>query len=281
MALFSQRKGIRPLTKAIQRDDIDDELRNSLWSALFEIIFKKWQPYAYTWTPDSREINGLIDQYWISYFKRPTDTQPHFGKALEFIRSYFFSCDWNDVYDFIEFTAKSAEAFAEEFCGVCNALLERESSAYRFVGHELTEITDDNEIASIEDALSGKNSAVTSHLNAALSLMSDRKRPDFRNSIKESISAVEAICRIIVKDPKATLGETLKKIDPKAAIHPAFSKALSGLYGFTSDGSGIRHALLEEPSLSYSDAKFMLVLCSAFCNFLTGKCAENGIIIKG
>lgn len=47
--------------------------------------------------------------------------------------------------------------------------------------------------------------------------------------------------------------------------------ALGNLYGYTSDGDGIRHSLLEEPNLDYSDAKFMLVTCSAFVNYLTSK----------
>ena len=49
------------------------------------------------------------------------------------------------------------------------------------------------------------------------------------------------------------------------------------LYGFTSDKGGIRHALMDEPSLGYSDAKFMLVLCSPFTNFLWARCAESGV----
>ena len=51
--------------------------------------------------------------------------------------------------------------------------------------------------------------------------------------------------------------------------------SLSSLYGYTSDADGIRHAMLDEPSLSFTDAKFMLVVCTAFVNYLTGKLAER------
>ncbi|MBF0526908.1 MAG: hypothetical protein HQK56_17625 [Deltaproteobacteria bacterium] len=44
MALFSQRKGIRPLHKAIQREAIDDELRNRLWNELTIFIWNRWAP---------------------------------------------------------------------------------------------------------------------------------------------------------------------------------------------------------------------------------------------
>ena len=80
---------------------------------------------------------------------------------------------------------------------------------------------------------------------------------------------------------KATLGPTLKEVSAKTPLHPAFEKALLALYGFTSDEHSIRHSLLEEPNLHYSDAKFMLVLASGFCSFLLAKCAENGVKLKG
>ena len=41
------------------------------------------------------------------------------------------------------------------------------------------------------------------------------------------------------------------------------------LYGFVSDDGGIRHSLLESSSvINYSDAKYFLVSCSAFVNYI-------------
>lgn len=110
-------------------------------------------------------------------------------------------------------------------------------------------------------------------------MLSDRKSPDYRNSIKEAISAVEAVCRLISGAEKDTLGPALKKVTAKAPMHAAFEQALLKLYGFTSDKGGIRHSLMEESTISYADAKFMLVLCSGFVNFMLGKCAELGLKI--
>ena len=99
--------------------------------------------------------------------------------------------------------------------------------------------------------------------------MSDRDKPDFRNSIKESISAVEALCRKITGKEKATLPECLKVIDDIKPMHPAFKSALNKLYGYTSNESGIRHSLLEgDQVITKADARSMLVLCSSFVNYL-------------
>jgi hypothetical protein len=72
-------------------------------------------------------------------------------------------------------------------------------------------------------------------------------------------------------NPKATLGQALKQIEKDNNIHPALKSSFSSLYGYTSDADGIRHALLEDDNLNQEDAKFMLVACSAFINYLKQK----------
>ncbi|MBY0098678.1 hypothetical protein [Mesobacillus maritimus] len=62
-------------------------------------------------------------------------------------------------------------------------------------------------------------------------------------------------------------------------MHGALREGFLKIYGYTSDGDGIRHALIEEPSLSFEDAKFMLVACSAFVNYLVVKSEKAGITL--
>jgi hypothetical protein len=134
------------------------------------------------------------------------------------------------------------------------------------------------EISSIEQALADTDSLrpVNEHLVTALNYLSDRTAPDYRNSIKESISAVESLCNLITGG-KHTLAEALKKIETKVAIHSALKKGFSCIYGYTSDAGGIRHALLDEPNLDFEDAKFMLVSCSTFINYLLSKAVKAGV----
>jgi len=116
-------------------------------------------------------------------------------------------------------------------------------------------------------------------LERALDLLSDKKSPDYRNSIKESISAVESICELVT-DKKTTLGQCLGEIETKIGpIHGALRRAFESLYGYTSSADGIRHALLDEPRLSFEDVKFMLVSCSAFINYLISKASKARIKI--
>jgi hypothetical protein len=160
-----------------------------------------------------------------------------------------------------------------------NDVLQYNLSAYRIVGDKVVQMTSDIEIQTVEAALVTPNVAVQEHLKQALAHLSDRENPDYRNSVKESISAVEAICSTIVGKPGAMLSKALERIETKVPIHKAQKDAFQSLYGYTSDAEGIRHALLDKSTLMADDAKFMLVACSAFIEFLVSKADQAGIFV--
>lgn len=282
MTSFSQRYGYKPIKNIVQVEAVDNDLRIGLWNKLDSYY---WSRVANGWALTSdpnKHLRWLLEQMWSEYFKLPIDA---IGKSwtivYKYLRDYYFSCAWNEVYDFIEFVANHYynDAVNNNFREECNTVLKREVAGYRFIGDRVTQITAEEEIAEIEEALRGKQipEPAIIHLKSALDLFSDRKSPDYRNSIKESISAVEAISSLIAGKDKATLGAALKRITARVVLHPALHKAFDSLYGYTSNADGIRHALLEESELDFEDAKFMLVACSAFINYLKVKASKAGI----
>jgi hypothetical protein len=225
---------------------------------------------------------GLCRSLWADYFRIPTDTLPRrWENVYGEIRKYFFECLWNEVYDLIEFIGNvyRNEFVNAEFQEHCNRVLERELSAYRFVGGKISQITSQEEIATIEEAIQAPAGLgpASIHIGRALDFLVDRKAPDYRNSIKESISAVEAACKLLTREPKADLQYALKELGKKIDLHPALEQAFLKMYAYTSDEEGIRHALLDEPDLTFDDAKFMLVSCCAFVNYLKAKSIKGGL----
>ena len=152
--------------------------------------------------------------------------------------------------------------------------MEEEKSGFRLIDGKFVNITNEAELKEVSSALSFPHSSVNIHIQKALSLYSDRKQPDYENSIKESISAVEAMCCIItgLTGSSATLGVALKKLEDNGVIiHSALREAFSKIYGYTSDADGIRHGGIDFTNASSEDAKYMLVVCSAFVNYLIEK----------
>lgn len=277
---FSQRYGHTPVKAVIQIESIDQDLRNALWSLLKLHFWDTIQPDGHYLHPQLRlstygneEMALLCQRLWLDFFKIPLDTLPDKWEPIcDQIRKFYFECKWYEVYDFIEFIAQNYpdEKRSIDFAQGANVFLEREVSAYRFVDGHVVQITDPVEIEAIETAAAVQKGPVQEHLERALQLLSDRRAPDYRNSIKESISAVEALTRGAVGSDKGTLGDLLKRLGRSQPLHPALESAFSKLYGYTSDAHGIRHALLGEDRVTFEEAKFMLVACSAFANYVRG-----------
>lgn len=177
------------------------------------------------------------------------------------------------------------EGLASDFEKGCNKILEREFSAYRFINGKLAPITNSIEIEGITNALkeTGKYSAFEGsniHLVASLKFLSNKPIPDYRNSIKESISAVEAIVRTIHGTSK-DFAPAMDKIKGKLDLQDQLAAGFKNLFNYTSGPDGIRHALMDpEKKCDFDDAKYMLVSCSAFINYLIAKCVKAKISLE-
>jgi len=271
---FSQRAGIKPIREAFQIDSMDNALRNSLWNYCRTNVFIRRRYTGKRW--ELREDYSLLSEIWTKFlYQKYIDID--YTNARTFIEEYsgyFSEKEWYEVYDLLEFVMKKQNTNKSEqeiHISKINKILEREMSAYRFIGVQITQINAQAEIDSINEAQN--NSIARAHIQTAIDLLSDRINPDYRNSIKESISAVEAICREITG--ASSLGNALKEIEKKALfeINGQFKKGLEQIYAYTNDGStGIRHSLLNDSvEIECADAKFMLVICSAFVNYLTDR----------
>lgn len=228
------------------------------------------------------------------------------GKNLDRLTAFLEKLPWNNVYDVIEYGYE----FLKDDCKDCtddcnavydkdsnqhyiceyrdnmnryaahfNAILEQEKSGYRLIDGLISPIVGEVEMACIEAASNTKFHSVNIHLQKALQFYSDRENPDYENSIKESISAVEAMCCIItgMTGASATLGAALKKLeDNGVVIHGAMRAAFSQLYGYASDADGIRHGGIDFKNAPAEDAKYMLISCSAFVNYLIEKYGKIG-----
>ena len=281
---FSERYGYKKVREIVQFESIDEPLRNALWSLLTVYVWdhvkssKDGFGGRYISGNSNSEIWNLCTCLWFSYFREPLDQLDNdWMPVLARLRKHFFEAKWFEVYDFVEFVASNypRRQFKKEFIESCNRELEREVSAYRFVDGLLSPIVEHQEVDEIEQALNEPRGPIQIHLRRALELLSSRDAPDYRNSIKESISAVESLVALVVGAKSGTLGQLLKRLEDEIGLHSALKTAFSSLYGFTNDEGGIRHALLEAGNVRFEDAKFFLVVCSAFVNFVNAKVPGN------
>lgn len=269
--MFSEKYGYKP-EKVIQHENISDELRNRIWNLFYQNEIKAGglsskrlsQAVAGAQTIEEKisdKLGFLID----SSSKSPS--------VMDRLKSYILSSSsWFEVYDFVEIHLSFLEKDdCTQRIQQYNEIFVEEKSGYRIVAGEIAPITNKSEIQSIEQATSTPYQSVNQHIQKALAFYANIKTPDYENSVKESINAVEAMCCIITgKD--ATLNKAIEKLKNNGVhIHPALEKAFMSLYAYTCDEKGIRHAGIEFVNAPAEDAKYMLISCSAFVNYLMEK----------
>jgi hypothetical protein len=274
--------GITSVRTELQKEGMDEALRVALWNVLDLAMWQDLRGEHYLiW---DAPLTVLVKRIWWHFLDQPLDRLPDTSsEVVEDFRSIVLGdSDWHYVFDFIEFLVQETGDTHGRMPVQLNAVLKRHMSAYRIIGDQVVEVTEEEQVAAIETALTDTRplSGVREHLQNALRLFSDRETPDYPNSIKESISAVEAMCRLVIGDSNATLGKALKKIEPELAVHPALKGAFDKLYGYTSNQGGIRHAMVDDTQVGLTEARYMLVACSAFVSYLIDKANEAGISLE-
>lgn len=276
MALFSERYGYLKPSKVLIREQLTPEICNAICSC-----FDKLQDnlrYVSAYDNPYQSIELFLWQYFLN--QRLYDYHNYDVVATKYIQS--LNHDWFRKLDLIEMTIKyianhqnpQIRKKAVLFINSLNSEFERLCFAYRIVDNKIVEITDEQEIKAIEQSMSENADNIKQHLSKALEHYSDKTNPDYRNSIKESISSVEAFCR--EKTGEETLGKALNRLESSGlAIPKVLKDAFGKLYDYTNQPTtGIRHALMDESEKympTADEALFMIVSCSAFINYLNSK----------
>ena len=197
------------------------------------------------------------------------------------LKTFWFECNWQDFFDLLEFAvemlAPDYQGMRAEWFKSQNELLEEQGCAYRFISQELAPITNPHEMGAVAAAADSSIDAVSMHIRGALEQLPPNPKASTRNSIKESISAVEATLKHLTNSPSATLGEGLKAFEAKyGPLHDSMRRGFEKLYAYTNGPEGIRHALVDgAKEVTVDDARLMLIQCSAFANYLIAVAAAS------
>lgn len=276
--MFSEKYGYKQ-KKTIQYECISDELRHRIWNLFYQEEIKSGGVGSKR-ISQTLSVKPTIEERIVDRMGFLIDAS---SKALtaeaQLKDNILWNFSWFEMYDFIEIhvsflSGEDRRDRIEQY----NELLEQEKAGYRIVAGEVAPITNGFEIQEIEQAIATPYQSVNQHIEKALSLYADIKSPDYENSVKESISAVEAMCCIItgMTGAQATLGAAIKKLkDQNVNIHSAMEQAFLKLCGYTSDQNGIRHGGIDFQNVPPEDAKYMLVSCSAFVNYLVEKWSKK------
>ena len=295
---FSEKIGLSTCTIKMQTNEFDDRTRTLIGNHLYDVLSVVFS-YASTigisrYLNPSRQtpLQAMSSDFCKDVLSEVLNVSVHLpsNKFYNWEVNYdrfaeiISSAPYNEVLDFLWYvchwiaTHTTSTNFVHEIYNGFNQLFEKEYVGYRFVAGEITPITNSLEIQEIEQACQIPFEGAHVQLQKALGFLSDREHPDYKNSIKESISAVESVCKVIANKPKAELGDALKALIAEGyPIQGALKTGILALYGYTCEAGGIRHAEREtESTVTFEEAKFMMVTCSAIVNYLVSEYGKHG-----
>lgn len=274
MARFSERMGHVDVRDTLQTTWLDSGTRIDLWNIAYAFVQESTSGnMTATWYE-----KGLSKLIWTELMGLPVDEMqymPH-SHFMALVKKIMLEDEFHQAFDVIEFLIRfesiirKSDSLKPRF----NDVFTRNLVGYRIVDRDIVPVTDEAEVEEVETALlnAASNAGASAHLKNALALLSDRTSPDYPNSIKESISAVESCLR--ERTGKTTLSAALKEVEKRGKrIHPVLSDAWQKLYAYAGDSDGIRHGSITKSEATEALASYFLIASSSFINYITKVCS--------
>lgn len=296
---FAERNGFITNSDVILKNSISPTVINVISSCIskLEAALNKADERAdraNSWTPYSDySYHKICAEVWTRFYNRRSNTYCYRTGDDDAIQSHLLqkTIPWYTKLSMLEFileymgtTFKDKERvqIKEAFILDLNTEFERVHYGYRIINDTITDIISNEEKESLQEVLSNAEESVQSHMKQALALYAQKPETDYKNSIKESISAVEALFRI--KTGENTFGPAYAKIKKSITIHPRIQEAIQKVYDYTNQpDTGICHSKVEGDETMVPDAsecQFMIIICSAIINYIQEKYskATNNLI---
>jgi hypothetical protein len=207
--------------------------------------------------------------------------QPSSGEAaiLAELHTLVNSCKWFKVYDLIEAiehffyehdSRDSHRHCAPDFADAVNTFFIEHGIGWQLVDGEIVtrgaEAFEGAVRTAAEELRGDQRPTAATQIHDALQALSRRPEPNFRGAIVHGMGALECLARDLTGDPKATLGEILKR-HPNLLPKPV-DEAMSKLWGYASNEA--RHVEEGREPLR-EDAEMIVGLAATITTYLTRK----------
>jgi hypothetical protein len=194
------------------------------------------------------------------------------------VQELTYGCDWFKIYDIIEALHVSFDRNDENngmqdavvFADAINEFFIDEGIGWQLIdGQVVTRGSEAFEtvVSEATNALSASERPTAAvHLREALGDLSGRPQPDLPGAIYHAIGALECVARDVADDPKATLGEILKRY-PSLLPKP-LDMAISQIWGYASNEA--RH-VEEGRNVGRNEAELVVGLSAVVSTYLSRK----------
>lgn len=264
---FSQREGKVPVPSEFEPESLPDPFRAAAWDILVGLF------------RHSTTIR-VFHSYFLSVWGKPYDEYlPDRMRAIT--KKIVMEGDYHEVLTLIE-TVLQWFGPKIDLTKRFRKIFDEHSVAYHIVGRgrnvvivPRTSKEGGDAVAKSMRSLAKAGAVWTNrHIQSAAAHL---KHKQYREAVRESITAVESMAKTIVKDSggrASTLGEALKQLGKQNLLPNAeFKAGIEKLYAYTNSRGGVRHGRSNDDSevtseVTSDEAHFFFGLCVLLADYL-------------
>ena len=287
---FSQREGKVPLPEPMRLEYIPLRFRQLAWKVIDEEIRDSADSFydksdSYSSFLSNQNIGSIVYSYKFDVLGQLHDEIEWCGpiESASFFKKLISGENYYQLLTLIEFVLRH-ERCSENLRKSLVDAFEKTPVAYFVddkdglptimprVSREAGEATRQ----AIETLRKNSMEGAATHLRQAAKRINDARHindPQFADSVRESISAVESVARRIAPNEN-TLGDALKSLEKKGLLkNNQLKKGFELIYAYTNSEEGVRHSLVFKDSadVGLDEAMFMFGACASFAAYLTNK----------
>lgn len=271
--LFSKRYGLRPTPEGLMYEDVPERAR----VGLYHIVGQFFATEGYS----KRLYSALYREICVA-LRIPSDRrigwESQYSTAIERVIK---DCEWWQFYDICEVIWLTLDSSYDrgEFSTQVNTLVREEQLGFELRDGKVEKVGSGFIDAKVKEARyllkEPEFKGADEHFEKAIKALNMRPDPDVENCVKDAVSAIESVGRIIMKDEKALLSDIVKEMAKKGIIPKPLDQVIQKIYAYRGSEPGVAHGLVGPSKVTIDEAEFVLAMAAAIIIYLVKKRSKN------
>jgi len=265
--LFSKRYNLRPTPEGLVSENVPESARIGLF-----YILEKTNHY---------DLSDLYSNICIA-LRIPRETRDYnlsnyYQNMYIPLEDLIMSCDWWRFYDICELLYRNLHysPYMQQLSEDINKLFVDEQLGFEMRKGKVEKVGSGFIDAKVKEARyllkEPEFKGADEHFEKAIKALNVRPNPDVENCIKDAVSAIESVGRIIVKNDKALLSDIIKDMAKKGTIPKPLDQAIQKVYAYRGSEPGVAHGAVQASKVTVDEAEFVLGMAAAIIIYLVKK----------
>lgn len=287
---FEQRLGLKA-EKSIS-NDFPDSAQVALIYLLEDMVNRNYIVGSDNATSWNNLLNGI---YRIARLMQPNENWPSYQDELKWVLT---STEWSKIFNYCERVyshllvevsdLKEQQIIATKqevekyFTDEMNILLSEDNFDYRFKNGQFERagrLQTQKSLKRMGAVLSSSSlSIVRQHYIKAVKFFNNIEDPDYKNSIKESLCALELCIELTTGKPASkNFTKSIKELEGngKSQIPPQIAESIIKVFAYRGGGQGVAHAAQNGSKTTKLEAELILNITAAYITYIVDLFPEN------